>query len=151
MDEILPVAVKREEAEDCGYGLLTELLGTELQELVREILLTLPVATSGAGLEREHDQVRLRLRLGRLGDRGRKEACQLFGVKAANELEEEVEQARAGLLQARVAVGSDSARVEEVHSSNECAHCWILQCAVCARRVFPVLANAITPRFHSQS
>jgi len=34
---------------------------------VRELLLAL--ATSGAGLEREHDQVRLCLRLGRLGDR----------------------------------------------------------------------------------
>jgi len=38
---------------------------------VRELLLTLALATSGAGLEREHDQVRLCLRLGRLGDRTR--------------------------------------------------------------------------------
>ena len=89
---------------------------------MRELLLTLALATSGAGLEREHDQVRLCLRLGRLGDRGSKEACQVFGVEPANELEEEVEQARAGLLQARVAVGSDGARVDEVHGSNECAH-----------------------------
>ena len=36
---------------------------------MRELLLTLALATSGAGLEREHDQVRLCLRLGRLGDR----------------------------------------------------------------------------------
>ena len=38
---------------------------------MRELLLTLALATSGAGLEREHDQVRLCLRLGRLGDRTR--------------------------------------------------------------------------------
>ena len=38
---------------------------------MRELLLTLALATSGAGLEREHDQVRLCLRLGRLGGRTR--------------------------------------------------------------------------------
>ena len=36
---------------------------------MRELLLTLALATSGAGLEREHDH--LCLRLGRLGDRTR--------------------------------------------------------------------------------